>query len=152
MSISPDQKLIVSCLIFLGNNHVASVWHASAELWVLWHDIFISDINEIWSGALLPFPQDFPKTIVKTTAWGKPKDAGGPRTIAYLTTILSWRWEYDRANKECDPQVNGIYGCLGDGRSTQAPTKKENYRTHILLMPQSVQWIAKCCTILRLHW
>ena len=29
------------------------------------------------------------------------------------------------ANKECDPQVNGIYGCLDDGRGAQPQARED---------------------------
>lgn len=33
------------------------------------------------------------------------------------------------ANKECDPQVNGIYGCLDDGRGAQPRTREDKEGT-----------------------
>ena len=37
------------------------------------------------------------------------------------------------ANKECDPQVNGIYGCLDDGRDAQPRTREDKEGTHTSL-------------------
>ena len=37
------------------------------------------------------------------------------------------------ANKECDPQVNGIYGCLDDGRDAQPRTREDEEDAHTSL-------------------
>ena len=81
----------------------------------------------------------------------KARRCGSLRTILFLTTILSWRWEYDRANKECDPQVNGIYGWRGDGGGAPGQTLKENKDEHTQIWislhsktPPDVKFAAIC--------